>query len=59
MTDLHDAGDARHGAQIDGVGWVFAAVVVIITAIAGIMAYHSSGGVMVAGKPLSHVAASR
>jgi hypothetical protein len=40
MTDLHETGDRRHTSQIDSVGWMFAAVVVAITAVAGIVAYH-------------------
>jgi hypothetical protein len=35
MTDLHEAGDRRYTGQIDNVGWMFAAVVVVILAIAG------------------------
>jgi hypothetical protein len=56
MTDLGD--DTRYTPQIDSVGWGFAAVVVIITVIAGIMAYHSSN-TMVATGPVAHIAASR
>jgi hypothetical protein len=58
MTDLHEAGDRRHTAKIDGVGWVFAALVVAITAIAGMVAYYGNGA-MVASSPVAHVTASR
>jgi hypothetical protein len=42
MSDLHEAGDRRYTAQIDSTGWIFAAVVVVITAVAGIVAYYGS-----------------
>jgi hypothetical protein len=58
MTDLHDAGDERYRAQIDRVGWAFAAVVVIITSIAGILAYHGSDTTVASGAVV-HVAAFR
>jgi hypothetical protein len=54
MTDLHDAGDTRYRPQIDSVGWVFAGVVVIITAIAGIVAYHSSDTMVATGPVGAH-----
>jgi hypothetical protein len=58
MTDLHEAGDRRDTSKIDGVGWVFAALVVAITAIAGMVAYYGNGA-MVASTPVAHVTASR
>jgi hypothetical protein len=42
MSDLHEAGDRRYTAQIDSTGWIFAAVVVVVTAVAGIVAYYGS-----------------
>lgn len=58
MTDLHEAGDPRYTAQIDSIGWVFAAVVLVIAAIAGMVAYHGSEASAV-NMPTAQVAASR
>ena len=57
MSELHETSNPKHKEQIDTVGWVFAAVVVIITAIAAIIAYHGNDSTMVASTPVSHVAA--
>jgi hypothetical protein len=58
MTNLHEAGDPTFAAQIDKIGWVFAAVVVVITAVAGILAYQGRDA-MVAQNPVSQVATAR
>ncbi len=50
MTDL------RETSQIDKVGWLFAVVVVVITAVAGVIAYGGWEST-VASKP--HIAAYR
>jgi hypothetical protein len=59
MTDLQDVKDDRYTAQMDSAGWIFAAVVVVITGLAaGLVACHSDG--LVAISPVTpHVAASR
>jgi hypothetical protein len=57
MTDLNNVRDVRHGGQIDSVGWTFAAVAIVITAVAGIVAYQGSGTTS-ASSP-AHVVASR
>jgi hypothetical protein len=58
MSELHETSNQkREEEQIDTVGWVFAAVVVIITAIAAIIAYHGNDNTMVASTPVSRVAA--
>jgi hypothetical protein len=55
MTDLHEADYPRYTAQIDGTGLIFAAVVVVITAVAGIVAYYGSD-LMVASNLMAQVA---
>jgi hypothetical protein len=57
MTDLHESSDPKYTAQIDTVGWIFVAFAVVITVIAGLVAYHSSGA-MIANTPISHVVGS-
>ena len=57
MTDLHESSDPKYTAQIDTVGWIFAAFAVTITMIAAVVAYHASG-TMIANTPASHVAGS-
>ena len=57
MTDLHETGDPKYMAQIDTVGWIFVAFAIVVTAIAGIVAYHGSE-TMIAKSPVSHVAGS-
>ena len=37
MTDLHETSDLKYAAQIDGVGWMFVAFVVVITATAAMV----------------------
>jgi hypothetical protein len=56
MTDLHETGDPKYTAQIDSVGWIFVAFVVVITAIAAMVAYEGNN-TMVAKITVSHVAA--
>jgi hypothetical protein len=57
MTDLHETSDPKYAAQIDTVGWIFVALAVAITVIAGVVAYHGSG-TMIANTPGSHVSGS-
>jgi len=57
MTDLHEQNDPEYAAQIDTVGWIFAALAIAITVIAAILAYHGSGA-MIANTAVSHVAGS-
>jgi hypothetical protein len=52
MTDLHETAAPTYTTQIDKVGWMFAVAVVVITAVAGTVAYYG-----VASKP--HIVASR
>ena len=52
MTDLHGTGDPKYTTQIDKVGWMFAVAVVVITAVAGTVAYYG-----IVAK--SHIVASR
>jgi hypothetical protein len=43
MTDLSETSDPPESkAQIDTVGWIFAAFVVVITAIAAMVAYYGN-----------------
>ena len=37
MADLHETSDLKYAAQIDGVGWMFVAFVVVITATAAMV----------------------
>jgi hypothetical protein len=37
MTDLHETSDPKYAAQIDVVGWIFVAFVVVIAAIAAMV----------------------
>jgi hypothetical protein len=53
MTDLHEASDRAYIAQIDSVGWIFAVLVVVIAAIAGIMAYCGNNST-VASSSVAH-----
>ncbi|MGN6750355.1 MAG: hypothetical protein ACTHJS_17355 [Xanthobacteraceae bacterium] len=55
MTDLHEASGPRYTAQIDSVGWIFAAVVVVIAAVAGALAYHGSAAT-IANNPVAPLA---
>jgi hypothetical protein len=57
MTDLHETSDPKYTAQIDTVGWIFAAFAVAITVIGAVVAYQGSG-TMIANTPVSHVAGS-
>jgi hypothetical protein len=56
MSDLHEARSPEREPQIDTVGWLFLAVAVAITAVAGMIAYNANG-TMVANAPVSHVVA--
>ena len=53
MTDLHETGDPKYTAQIDSVGWIFVAFVVVIVAIAAMVAYHGNDRV-IANTPVPH-----
>jgi hypothetical protein len=55
MADFHETSALKHTAQIDTVGWLFAAFVVGITAVAAILAYNGSN-TMVAKTVISQVA---
>ena len=54
MTDLHEQSDPKYAAQIDTVGWIFAALAIAITVSAAVLAYHGSGAMTA----VSHVAGS-
>jgi hypothetical protein len=56
MTDLRETGDPGFTTQIDTVGWMVAVVVVLITAVAGMVAYHGWEAVV---EPTAHIVASR
>ena len=53
MTDLHETGDPKYTAQIDSVGWIFVAFVVVIVAIAAMVAYQGNDRV-IANTPVPH-----
>jgi hypothetical protein len=55
MTDLHETNDPERKAQIDTVGWIFVAFVVVVTAIAAMAAYDAND-TMVAKTTVSQVA---
>jgi hypothetical protein len=57
MTDLHEASDPKYTAQIDTVGWIFVAFVVLIVAIAAVVAYRGNG-TMIANTPVLHALGS-
>jgi hypothetical protein len=59
MSESDETSDQKCEEQIDTVGWGFAAVVVIITAIAAMIAYNSNDNTIVANTPVSHVAGPR
>jgi hypothetical protein len=56
MSELHETSNQKSDEQIDTVGWLFAAVVVIITAIAAIIAYHGYDDTVVANTSVTRVA---
>jgi len=58
MANLHETKIPERQAQIDTVGWLFVAGVVVITAIAAMVAYNAND-VTVATTAASHVAAQR
>ena len=55
MADLRETGTPECKAQIDTIGWVFVAVVVVITACAGMVAYNAND--LMVTNTMSHVAA--
>jgi hypothetical protein len=55
MADFHETSAPKSTAQIDTVGWLFAAFVVGIIAVAAIVAYNRSD-TMVAKTTISQVA---
>ena len=55
MADLRETGNPECKAQIDTIGWVFVAVVVVITACAGMVAYNAND--LTVTNTMSHVAA--
>ena len=57
MTDLHEQSDPKYAAQIDTVGWIFAALAIAITVSGAVLAYYGSGA-MIANTAVSHVAGS-
>jgi hypothetical protein len=57
MIDLHETGDPKYAAHIDTVGWIFAALAVVITATAAAVAYQGIEAI-VANSPVSHVVGS-
>jgi hypothetical protein len=54
MTDLHETSDPKRTAQIDTIGWLFAAFVVVVTAIAAPVAYNGNNTMV--SNATSHVA---
>jgi hypothetical protein len=42
MADLRETSNPECKTQIDTIGWLFVAVVVVITAFAGMIAYNSN-----------------
>lgn len=57
MSEVDETSNQQREEQIDAVGWVFAVIVVIITALAAIIAYNGNDTTMVVSTPVSHVAA--
>ena len=55
MTDLHQARTPNPNAGIDAVGWLFSALVAVIIAVAGLIAYEANA--TRANAPVSHVVA--
>jgi len=55
MSELHETSNPKHKEQIDTVGWVFAAVVIIITAIAATVAYRGNDNTVVANTTVSNL----
>ena len=56
MTDLHETSDLKSKAQIDTVGWIFVAFVVLISAIAATMITFYGNDTLVGNTTVSHVA---
>jgi hypothetical protein len=57
MVDAYETPNPKREEQIDTIGWVFAAIAVIITVSAALIAYYGNGE-MVANAPMSHVTGS-
>jgi hypothetical protein len=57
MVDVYETPNPNRDEQIDTIGWVFAAIAVIIIAGAAVIAYYGNGE-MVANAPVSHVTGS-
>jgi hypothetical protein len=57
MVDVYETPNPARDEQIDTIGWIFAAVAVIITLSAAMIAYYGNGE-MVANAPASHVTGS-
>ncbi len=55
MTDLRETSDQRAASEIDKIGWMFAVAVVVITVVAGMIAYQGWDAVA----PTPHIVASR
>jgi hypothetical protein len=55
MTDLRQARTPNPNAGIDAVGWLFSALVAVIIAVAGLIAYEANA--TRANAPVSHVVA--
>ena len=57
MVDVYETPNPKRDEQIDTIGWVFAAIAVIITVSAAVIAYYGSD-TMVANTPVSHITGS-
>jgi hypothetical protein len=42
LMDLHETSNAERTTQIDTIGWLFVAVFVVITIVAGVVAYNAN-----------------
>jgi hypothetical protein len=54
MADLRETSNPECKTQIDTIGWLFVAIVVVITAFAGMVAYNAND--MTVTNTVSHVA---
>ena len=54
MKDLYETSNQKPTAQIDTIGWLFAAFVVVVAAIAAMVAYNAND--TTASNAVSHVA---
>jgi hypothetical protein len=57
MIDLHETSDPKYKAQIDTVGWIFVAFVLVITAVASMVAFYGSDTTIV-NTAVSHAVGS-